>query len=92
MEAILNSNSERVNNELADLTEQKTHALNKFFETVETSPNGGKNSVLQDTGFYFHPSPLPITTAANYNGTLLSNLVNAGVQGANKITASALLP
>ena len=53
MEAILNSNSERVNNELADLTEQKTHALNKFFETVETSPNGGKNSVLQILAFIF---------------------------------------
>ena len=91
MEAILNSTSERVNNELSRITDKKTNALNEFFATLDTT-NGGKNSVVQDVGFFYHPSPLPITTTASYAGTLLGNIVNSGVQGASPFAASSLLP
>lgn len=91
MEAILNSNSNRIKNELSRITDKKTKALDKFFATLNTT-NGGKNSVVQDSAFFYHPSPLPITTLANYDGTFLGNILGSGVQEANPIAASSLLP
>ena len=91
MEAILNSTANRVENELANITDKKSKALDEFFATLDTT-NGGKNSVVQDTGFYYHPSPLPITTTATYAGSLLGNMVGLGFQGTSAASVSSLLP
>lgn len=91
MGAKLQSSANRAPKELQKVVDKRTELLNEFFTTLNTT-NGGKNSVVQDAGFFYHPSPLPITTAANYNGTLLGNIVGSGVQGASSNLASSLLP